>query len=111
MGVLEFFLHPVDRRLQAAYQVPRYEILATSPYPDRFVVEREQARVERVLEALATDDALTIDADHTDGPRAVVVPTVLMEAHKAAKFVGERFKRILINEVWRLYVASREGGG
>jgi hypothetical protein len=109
VGALEFYLHPVDGRLGPQYQLPRYELLVTSAYPDRFAVERERDAVAKVLEGLTAPGALAIDADHIDGPRPVVVPSVLLRAHEAAKFAGGRFKQVLINAVWDLYVATREG--
>lgn len=103
IGVLDFFLHPADGRLQPPYTMPRYEILVSSRERTDFVIETERERLRRVLQALAPRSSLAEDPRHEDSPHPLIVPAVLVEADRASSLVSEAFRRAFIAAVWELY--------
>lgn len=108
IGALEFFLHPADGRLQPSYKMPRYEILVSSEDRREFLIRKERHCVQRILAALAPKDSLNWDDTHSNSDWPVMIPSVLIEADRAAAFASGTFKRMLIATIWELYQGTKK---
>ncbi len=109
VGVLEFFLHPADGRLQRPYRMPRYEILVSSWEKSDFRIRGERERLHRVLQALTPRDSLCEDSGHSERSLPLIVPTPLVHADRAASLTGEIYRQAFIAHLWEELRRRRAG--